>query len=84
MKNDICSKYITILCLLPVSAILIWIGVLVSQVYLWIGIAILAIAAILGDSIRCPKCGHRLLRKNRLPKFCPNCGKKVRNEKTGE
>ena len=48
------------------------------EVCMWVGIALMIIAIIISMTIRCPSCGHNLVRRGwTVPKFCPECGQAI-------
>ncbi len=47
-------------------------------VCMWVGFALMFVAIGIGLTVRCPNCGHNLVRRRfTLPKFCPECGQAI-------
>ena len=79
MKDKLYARYFISLGLSIIGIILVYLGAPISQIIMWIGIGIIAVGVIVSWTIRCPHCGHGLMRKKQLllPNFCPNCGEKL-------
>ena len=79
MFEDLHVRYFISLGLTIIGIILTWLGTATYQTLMWIGIGILVVGTIVSWTIRCPHCGHGLMRRRQflLPNYCPNCGEKL-------
>ncbi len=60
-------------------------GSMTTEVCMWIGIGLMLIGTIIRITMRCPKCNHNLIyRRWSLPKFCPECGHPISDDKSEE
>ena len=73
--NNLHRKHAISMVLSLVGAGFALLGTETYRVFLWIGFGLMFVAVILGLTVRCPNCGHNLVRRRlTLPKFCPECG----------
>ena len=78
MRTDLRLKQFIFYGIAAVGIGLFALGYGKSDVCTWIGVALLAVAIIIMLTIRCPNCGHHLVRRRwTVPKYCPECGHAV-------
>ena len=47
-------------------------------VCMWVGFGLIFVAFVTNLTVRCPNCGHNLVRRRwTLPNFCPECGQAI-------